>query len=76
MSWFPFLAACEIAGALGLPIGIAWAPIGIAAAIGVGVYMIGAVIGHIRVRDYKGIGNPAIPRALAIVALVTRVFSA
>ncbi len=75
LSWFPWLAACEVAGAIGLLVGIAWAPIGIAAAIGVVLYMTGAVIGHIRVRDYKSIGNPAFPLVMAVAALITRLLS-
>ncbi|HEX9504644.1 MAG TPA: DoxX family protein [Acidimicrobiia bacterium] len=76
LSWFPPRAACEIAGALGLLIGIAWAPIGIAAAAAVVFYMLGAIIGHLRVGDAASIGNPAVPLLLAIAALVTRILSA
>jgi thiamine transporter ThiT len=71
MSWFPFLAGCEVAGAIGLLVGIAWAPIGIAASIGVILYMVGALIAHLRVGDAKGIVSPLVPLALGIVALVT-----
>ncbi len=71
LSWFPFLALCEVAGAGGLLLGIAWAPIGVAAAVGVVAYMVGAVIGHVRVRDYRGLSGPVIPLLLAIAALVT-----
>ena len=73
--FFPHLAALEIAGAAGLMIGLAWAPLGIAAAGGVVLYMIGAVIAHARVHDLKGIANPALPLALAIAALITRLLS-
>jgi hypothetical protein len=40
---FPFLASCEIAGAAGLLVGLWYAPLGIAAAIGLMLYFIGAV---------------------------------
>ena len=35
-SWYAPLAATELAGALGLLVGIAWRPLGVAAAVGVG----------------------------------------
>ena len=73
--FFPHLAALEIAGAAGLLIGLAWAPLGVAAAGGVVLYMIGAVIAHARVRDFKGIAKPVLPLALAITALITRLLS-
>ena len=75
MRFFPHLAALEIAGAAGVLIGLAWAPLGVAAAGGVVLYMIGAVIAHARVHDFKGIANPALPLALAIAALITRLLS-
>ena len=75
LRFLPHLAALEIAAAAGLLIGLAWAPLGVAAAGGAVLYMIGAVIGHARVRDLKGIAGPTLPLALAIAALVTRLFS-
>jgi hypothetical protein len=50
-AWVPGLAALEIAGAAGVFIGFAVRPLGIAAAIGLTLYFLGAVIAHIRVRD-------------------------
>ena len=67
--------AILLAGALGLLAGIAWAPIGIAAAIGVILYMVGAIVAHLRVGDRHGIASPLLPLALAIAALVTRALS-
>jgi hypothetical protein len=40
---FPFLASCEIAGAAGLLVGLWYAPLGIAAAIGLTLYFLGTV---------------------------------
>jgi hypothetical protein len=71
LRFFPLLAALEIAGAAGVLIGLGWAPLGVAAAGGAALYMIGAVIGHVRVHDLKGVANPALPLAVAIAALVT-----
>jgi hypothetical protein len=75
VKWLPWLAACEFAGAIGLLIGIFWPPIGLAAAIGLILYFIGAIIAHLRVGDIKGIGTPAIPLMLAVACLVTRILS-
>jgi hypothetical protein len=69
MSWFPFLAACEIAGALGLLAGLIYLPLGIAAATGVVLYFVGAAIAHLRVGDLKGLLNPLVPLVFAVAAL-------
>jgi len=64
-----FLAACEIAGAVGLVAGLFWWPIGVAAGIGVVLYFIGAVIAHARVRD-----NPTNTIVVLVGAIVVLVF--
>jgi uncharacterized membrane protein YphA (DoxX/SURF4 family) len=43
------LAAAEIVGAVGIVAGLFWGPVGIAAAIGVTFYFLGAVSAHLRV---------------------------
>src|SRR5205823_13018164 len=54
LRFFPLLAACELAGALGLVLGI-WSPwVGVAAGIGLVIYFVGAVASHLRVGDVKG----------------------
>jgi hypothetical protein len=73
LGWFPFLAACEIAGALGLLIGLWYAPLGIAAAAGLVLYFIGAVITHLRARDFKGAPTPAVVLISPIVLLILRI---
>lgn len=75
MRWLPWLAACEFAGAAGLLIGIVWWPLGIAAAIGVVIYFIGASIGHVRVKDFKGVPVPIVILLVAIAVLVMRSIS-
>jgi DoxX-like family len=75
MEWLPWLAACEFAGALGLLTGIAWPPLGIAAAIGLVLYFVGAVVAHLRVGDAKGLGAPGFVLGLAVACLVTRVLT-
>ena len=59
LKYFPLLAACEFAGAFGLLLGIWWPILGVAAAIGLILYFVGATVSHLRVRDVKGIGPPA-----------------
>ncbi len=76
MKWFPWLAACEFAGALGLLLGLAWAPLELSAAAGLVICFLGAIIAHLRVGDVKGISTPAFPLGLAIACLVTRLLSA
>lgn len=71
-SWFVPLALLNIAGAVGLWIGIAWRPLGIAAATGLVLYFAGAVITHLRVKDTK---NIPVPAALLVFAAVTLGFA-
>ena len=73
LKYFPVLAACEFAGALGLVAGIWWPSLGVAAAIGLVLYFVGAVVSHLRVGDNKGIGPAAFMVVLAAGALAVRV---
>ena len=75
MEWFPFLAACEAAGALGLLLGTVIEPIGILAALGLILYAVGAIVSHARVKDYPGVPNAVVLLVLSIAALVTRVLA-
>ena len=72
LKYFPLLAACEFAGAVGLVAGIWWPPIGIAAGIGLVLYFVGAIVSHLRVGDVKGIGSAAFMLVLAAIALALR----
>jgi hypothetical protein len=73
LNYFPHLAACEIAGAVGLVVGI-WLPrVGMAAGIGLVVYFVGAIVSHLRVADWKGIGPAAFMLILSFTALVLRI---
>jgi hypothetical protein len=69
-SWFLPLGLVKIAGALGLLAGIVYRPLGIAAAIGVVLYFLGAVITHLRAGDKKGVGTPAAIMLVAVAPLV------
>ena len=75
LKYFPLLATCEFAGALGLVVGIRVALIGIAAGIGLVLYFVGAVVSHLRVGDFKGIGSAAFMLVLAAGALALRLLT-
>jgi hypothetical protein len=70
----PLLAACEIAGGVGLMAGLFFAPLGIAAATGVILYFTGAVLAHVRVHD-RDLLAPAVILLIAVAALFTRILS-
>jgi uncharacterized membrane protein YphA (DoxX/SURF4 family) len=63
----PVLAALEIAGALGVVAGFVVKPLGVAAAVGLVLYFLGAAGSHVRVGDKQGI--PA-PMGLAVLAAI------
>lgn len=75
MKFFPLLAACEIAGGLGLVLGIWWPLLGTAAAVGLVIYFVGAVVSHLRVNDMKGIGPAAFLLTVSVAALALRVLT-
>src|ERR1700737_3496321 len=59
LSLFPVLAALEIAAAAGLIIGLWFAPLGIAAGVGVVLYFTGAVITHLRAHN-REVASPLV----------------
>lgn len=74
-SWLPIFGILKAAGALGLLVGIGMPLIGIAAAAGLTVFFIGAVITHLRARDYSlGRGVPVMFLLIAAAALVLGVY--
>jgi xanthine/uracil/vitamin C permease (AzgA family) len=70
-----YLAYILLAGAAGLVLGLFWAPIGIAAGIGVVCYFVLAVVAHIRHHDERNLPTPLVIEALAVAALTLRVAS-
>jgi hypothetical protein len=50
----------ELAGVAGVLVGLAWAPIGIAAAIGLALLVLGAIIFHVRASDSVTDTAPAV----------------
>ena len=73
LKFFPFLAACEFAGAIGLLGGIFWVPLGIAASAGLVLYFVGALLAHVRVGDLKGLGPATFILFLSGMCLLFRV---
>jgi hypothetical protein len=73
LSWFPWLAAVELAGAAGLLIGLAVGPLGVAAAAGVLLYFLLAMAAHWRAMDWWGLRVPGTLFIFAIVVLGLRV---
>ena len=73
VKFFPFLAACEFAGAVGLLGGIGWAPLGLAASVGLMLYFVGALVGHVRVGDFKGLGPATFLLFLSAACFLLRV---
>lgn|SRR6185437_4540724 len=75
MKYFPALAACEFAGAVGLIVGIWWSRLGVAAGLGLVIYFVGTSVSHIRVGDLKGIGPAAMLLTLSAAALCLRILT-
>ena len=71
-SWLTMLGALKAAGALGLLVGIRVPLIGIAAAVGLVLFFVGAIITHLRGRDYS-FGLAIVFLLIAVAALVLRV---
>jgi hypothetical protein len=74
-SWLTMLGTLKAAGAAGLVLGLIGVPlIGEAAAIGLILFFVGAIITHLRARDYS-LGYPATYLLLAVGTLVLGVVS-
>jgi hypothetical protein len=74
-SWLYPLGFLKLAGAVGLLIGIAVPALGVAAALGLVLFFIGAIAAHIRAHDYSSIPFPGTLLLAAIASLVLRVAS-
>jgi uncharacterized membrane protein YphA (DoxX/SURF4 family) len=57
---WPAIGLLELAGAIGLVVGLAWSPLGVAAAAGLALLSIGAVASHVRVHDKVTAVAPAV----------------
>jgi hypothetical protein len=67
-----YLAIILLAGAAGLVLGLFWAPIGVAAAIGVVLYFLAAIASHIRADDTEHLPAPLVIAAIAAATLILR----
>ncbi|MFG3053576.1 DoxX family protein [Kitasatospora sp. NPDC048239] len=68
-SWWTPLALAKLAGAAGLLVGLAVPAIGVAAAVGLILYFLGAVITNVRARSYKTTPFPLLYLAPVAVTL-------
>jgi hypothetical protein len=66
------LAIVLFAGAAGLLLGLAWAPVGVAAAAALVLYFSVAVAAHLRADDARNVPTPLVMAALAVAVLVLR----
>jgi DoxX-like family len=67
------LAFVLLLGAAGLLLGLAWAPIGIAAAAGVVVYFVLAIVAHVRHDDAGNLPTPVAIEVMALAALALQI---
>ncbi|MFD4669526.1 DoxX family protein [Lentzea sp. NPDC058450] len=70
--WLFLLGVAKAAGAVGLLAGVAVPLLGIAAAAGLSLYFVGAVVTVVRSRSYSHIAYPGAYLALSVSALVLR----
>jgi hypothetical protein len=70
------LAIILLAGAAGLLAGLFWAPIGLAAAVGVVAYFLVAIAAHVRAGDQENLPTPLVIEGVALAALALRLASA
>jgi uncharacterized membrane protein YphA (DoxX/SURF4 family) len=75
LKYFPLLASCEFAGALGVVLGTWRPPLGVAAGIGLVLYFIGAIVFHLRAGDAKGARPAAFMLIIAAGALALRILT-
>ena len=67
--WIPYLATLEGAGVVGLVVGLLGPrPVGLAAAVGLVAFFVGAVLAHVRARVFHNIAFPVAFLALAVAA--------
>ncbi|MET7862753.1 DoxX family protein [Micromonospora taraxaci] len=68
--WIPYLAVVEGAGVVGLVLGFLGVhPVGLAAAVGLVLFFVGAILAHARARVFHNIAFPAVFLVLAVAAV-------
>jgi len=73
LTLFPALAAVELAGAVGVIVGLWSTPIGIAASAAAVAYFVGAMGAHVVAGHAAAISTPLPPAMLAATALAFRI---
>ncbi|MEU2038796.1 DoxX family protein [Nocardia niwae] len=76
VSGYRGIGALELAGAVGLLVGIAWWPLGAAAGLGLASMMVGALVTHLRIGDGPREFAPSILIGSIAIAYVATVFGA
>lgn len=71
-SWWPWLGTAKAAGAVGLLVGLAAPPVGVAAAVGLTLYFTGAFATVARARAYAHLPFPLIYVAPVVASLALR----
>lgn len=71
-AWLPSLAVVLLVGACALVVGLALAPVGIAASAGFLVYFLTAIAAHLRAGDAARIATPLAMELLAATSFVLR----
>ncbi|MFD3544431.1 DoxX family protein [Streptomyces sp. NPDC058655] len=69
-AWWTWLGVAKAAGSAGLLAGLVVPAVGVAAAVGLGLYFTGAVITVLRARSYAHVVFPVVYGAPAVTALV------
>jgi uncharacterized membrane protein YphA (DoxX/SURF4 family) len=69
------VGSLEVAGALGLAAGFVVPVLGIAAAVGLALLMVGGIVAHARAKDLRNAGPAALFLVLAVATVVVRVAS-
>ena len=68
-SWLPFLGVVKGAAAVGLAAGFLWRPLGVAAAVGLVVFFVLAIVLHVRERVFHNFYGPVAFLALSAATL-------
>ena len=70
-SWLPMLGTLKLAGAAGLTLGLLGVPaLGVAAAIGLILFYVGAIVAHLRARKFATGAAPLLFLGLAAATLL------
>ncbi|GAA3740787.1 DoxX family protein [Plantactinospora mayteni] len=68
--WIPYLAFLEGSGVAGLVLGLLGVPLlGLAAAVGLVLFFVGAIVAHVRARVFHNIAFPLAFLGLAVAAV-------